>query len=90
MSVHVCVCKRVCVCVCRCVRVCVWGGPTVFGSSADEVCVWCVEWVGITEASLEPRPSSPRFHLGFSPRLQDKIWARKAWAQGYTEATSYV
>ena len=37
--------------------------------------------------SLEPRPSSLRFYLAaleknltdFSPRLRDKIWARKAW-----------
>ena len=48
--------------------------------------------------SLEPRPSSPRFYLAaleknwgvppppppdFSPRMRDKIWARKAWVRGY-------
>ena len=41
----------------------------------------CHSWL-----SLEPRPSSPRFYLAadFSPRLRDKIWARKAWVRGYS------
>ena len=47
---------------------------------------------GYKATSLEPRPSSPRFYLAAveKNRLRDKIWARKAWVQGYKATALYV